>query len=102
MAEANSSDTESFHNWSTNSRWLVFSSRRDDGLFSRPYFCHVDAGGHVAKPFMLPQRHPKEYYDESVYSFNTPDFTKAKVEFDSHEAGCEISSDKRIEVTVRP
>ena len=51
---------------------------------------------------MIPQRHPKEYYDESVYSFNTPDFTKAKVEFDAHEAGREISSDKRIEVTVRP
>ena len=31
MEEANSEDTESFHNWSTSSRWLVLSSRRDDG-----------------------------------------------------------------------
>jgi len=54
MTEANSEDTESFHNWSTNSRWLVFSSRRDDGLFTRPYFCHVDANGVVGKAFMLP------------------------------------------------
>ena len=54
MKGANSEDTESFHNWSTNSRWLVLSSRRDDGLYTRPYFCHIDAEGNVTKAFMLP------------------------------------------------
>ena len=28
IKEVNSDDTESFHNWSSNSRWFVFSSRR--------------------------------------------------------------------------
>lgn len=54
MAGANSKDTESFHNWSTNSRWLVLSSRRDDGLYTRPYFCHVDSKGNVSKAFYNP------------------------------------------------
>ena len=61
MDGANSKDTESFHNWSTNSRWLVVSSRRDDGLFTRPYFCHVDKDGNVTKAFMLPQRNPRRF-----------------------------------------
>ena len=51
---------------------------------------------------MLPQRNPKEYYEESIYSFNTPDFTKTKVEFDAYHAGLEITSDKRVETKVRP
>ena len=51
-------------------------------------------------PFLLPQRHPKEYYEESIFSFNVPDFTKTKVEFDAFEAGREIVSDKRIETKV--
>ena len=31
LDKANSTDAESFHNWSLNSRWIVFTSRRDDG-----------------------------------------------------------------------
>ena len=50
---------------------------------------------------MLPQRHPKEYYSENIYSFNVPDFTKTKVDFDAYEAGREIASDKRVETMVR-
>ena len=49
---------------------------------------------------MLPQRNPKAYYSESIYSFNVPDFTKSKVDFDAYEAGLEIASDKRIETKV--
>ncbi len=69
MDGANSEDTESFHNWSTNSRWLVVSSRRDDGLFTRPYFCHVDTDGKVTKAFMLPQRNPRQFYRGRFMSF---------------------------------
>src|SRR5690606_16260105 len=29
----NSDDVESYHSWSSNSHWFVFSSRRDDGLY---------------------------------------------------------------------
>ena len=40
--EINSDQTESYHTWSSNNRWLVFSSRRLDGLHTRPYFSHMD------------------------------------------------------------
>ena len=101
LKEINSDKADSYHNWNLNSHWVVFTSRRDDGLYSRLYLACVDYKGRFSKPFMLPQRHPLEYYSESLYSFNVPDFTKTKVEFDADEAGREIQSDKRVETKVK-
>ena len=101
MTAANSDDTESFHNWSANSRWLVFSSRRDDGLFTRPYFCHVDAKGRVTKAFMLPQRNPRRFYRDRFLSFNVPEFIIAPTRFDCRQATRLINDDFRQSMGVR-
>ena len=101
MTGANSDDTESFHNWSTNSRWLVLSSRRDDGLFTRPYFCHVDAQGVVSKAFMLPQRNPRRFYRDRFLSFNVPDFIIAPTRFDGQKACRLINDDSRKPFGIR-
>lgn len=101
LEAANSSDTDSWHNWSTNSRWIVFASRRDGGLYTRLYMAAVDGSGHAGKPFLLPQKNPAEYYEALFDSYNTPDFTKAKVEFDARSAGDEIMSGRRVETRVR-
>ena len=101
MTEANSDDTESFHNWSTNSRWLVLSSRRDDGLYTRPYFCHVDASGQVSKAFMLPQRNPRRFYCDRFLSFNVPDFIIAPTRFDGRNASRIINDVSRKDFGVR-
>ena len=101
MDEANSEDTESFHNWSTNSRWLLFSSRRDDGLFTRPYFCHVDAEGNVTKAFMLPQRNPRRFYRDRFFSFNAPDFIICPTRFDGDKASRIINDEFRKDFGVR-
>ena len=100
LKEINSPDADSYHNWNVNSHWVVFTSRRDDGLYSRLYLTSVDEQGRFSKPFLLPQRHPKEYYEESIYSFNVPDFTKTKVDFNAYRAGREIASDRRLETKV--
>ena len=34
LQEINSPDTESYHSWSSNGKWVVFSSRRDDGTYT--------------------------------------------------------------------
>ena len=73
MDELNSSDTESYHSWSSNGRWVIFSSRRTDGNFTRPFLAHVDADGHGSKPFELPQRDPV-YHRELMKSYNIPEF----------------------------
>jgi hypothetical protein len=101
MNEINSDKADSYHNWNVNSHWIVFTSRRDDGLYSRLYLASIDDKGQLSKPFLLPQRNPQEYYSESLFSFNTPDFTKTKVNFDAFEAGIEIASDKRTDTKVK-
>ena len=101
MDGANSEDTESFHNWSTNSRWMVLSSRRDDGLFTRPYFCHIDAEGRVSKAFMLPQRNPRHFYRDRFFSFNVPDFITRPTRFDGDKASRIINDEFRKDFNVR-
>jgi hypothetical protein len=76
--EVNSPSVESFHNWSSNGRWIVVSSRRDDGNFTRPFFAHVDADGHATKPFELPTDDPN-YHREFMKSYNVPEFMRGPV-----------------------
>ena len=78
LEEVNSPDVESYHSWSDNSRWFVFSSRRDDGLYTRPYFAYVSEEGKIGKPFMLPQRE-RDYYEDSMWSYNIPEFVSGKI-----------------------
>ena len=101
LTQANSSDTESFHNWNSNSRWIVFSSRRHDSMTSLAYFAHIDTLGNASKPFLLPQRNPREFYTNSLHSFNTPDFTTDKVYIDPRATYDEVFSDERTQVTIK-
>ncbi len=79
MNALNSGDAESYHSWGSNSRWLAFSTRRDDGLYTKPYFSYIDADGNAHKPFLLPQKDPKEFYDMRMVAFNLPELVKGKV-----------------------
>lgn len=101
MPKANSDDTESFHNWSSNSRWVVFSSRRNDGLYTRLYFSHIDQEGNDTKPFLLPQANPRRYYDELFTSYNVPDFVTSAVNFDDVRAEDLINATNRVQMKVR-
>lgn len=101
LDEINSNRADSYHNWNDNSHWIVFTSRRGDGLHSRLYLSSLDKDGKFTKPFLLPQRNPWHYESHSIQSFNTPDFTKSPVSFDSHRAAHEIMSDQRVETRVK-
>lgn len=75
IEEINSSDEpDSYHSWSSSGRWVLFSSRRDDGSYTRLYITHFDADGSFSKPFMLPQRDPVETLT-TMRSYNVPEFT---------------------------
>ncbi|MGM9759574.1 MAG: hypothetical protein ACI30I_05600 [Parabacteroides sp.] len=84
LEQANSEDVESYHSWSSNSRWVVFSSRRLDGLYTRPFFAYVNHKGEVSKPFLLPQE-KCDFYDRCMKSFNIPEFIKGPVQINSYE-----------------
>jgi len=101
LTEVNSQQSESYHNWSENSRWFVFSSKREDGMYTKLYLATIDGRGRVSKPFLLPQRHPRKYYRELMDAYNCPDFTKTRVELDAHEAYRQVFENKREQVKIR-
>lgn len=78
LQKANSPHAESFHNWSSNGKWIIFSSRRTDGVYTRLFFAHVDADGNASKAFELPQADP-DYHRQFLKSYNIPEFMKGPV-----------------------
>jgi len=75
----NSSFTDSYHSWSSNGRWLAFSSKRIDGLTARFYFSYIDSEGNASRPFIMPQKDPG-FYDRFLKSFNVPEFSTFEVD----------------------
>lgn len=74
----NSEFSESWHSWSSNSRWIAFSSRRRGGTFTRCYLSYVDETGKAHKPFILPQSDP-EFYDSYLKTFSVPELVAGPV-----------------------
>ncbi len=101
LKAVNSSKSESYHNWSSNSRWFVFSSKRGDGNYTRLYLSSIDDKGNATKPFLLPQRNPWKYYHGLFDAYNVPDFTKTKVNLDIRETRNQIFSNERPKVRLR-
>lgn len=84
LAAVNSDRSDTYHSWSSNSRWFVFASKRGDGQYGKPYFAYVDENGHVSKPFVLPQENPA-HYDETLKSYNIPELSPTSVPFDAYD-----------------
>lgn len=102
MEGVNNEDAaDSYHNWSSNSRWFVFGSRRDDRTHTRAYICHIDAEGIPGRPFLLPQKDPRTYYDSMLMSYNIPEFVTAPVAFDHHKAWRLLKRGKKIPFQYR-
>ena len=68
----NTDRAESYHSWSSNSRWFVFSSKRMDGFLTRLFLCYVDREGRAHKPFLLPQEDPA-FYESHIRIYNVPE-----------------------------
>ena len=73
LSNANSDRSESYHSWSSNSRWIIFSSRREDGQYTHPYIAYVDKDGIDSKAFIMPQEDPA-HYAGMMKSYNVPEF----------------------------
>jgi hypothetical protein len=75
----NSPQCDSWHCWSSNGRWFVFSSKRRDGLLAKPYFSYFDAAGKAHKPFVLPQQDP-DFYESFTKNYNVPELLARRIE----------------------
>lgn len=78
LTAANSPEADSYHAWSSNGRWIVFASRRDDKGYSRVYISYFDSQGHAHRPIMLPQRRAI-HNTLLLKSYNVPELVKRGV-----------------------
>ena len=101
LEAANSPDTDSFHSWSSSGRWMVFSSRRGDGLYTRPYFTYINEKGEASKPFLLPQKDPVAYYKRLMDSYNIPAFMNGPLKMSKHKIVSEIRESSGVDVKAK-
>lgn len=95
MAIVNSPDVESYHSWSSNGRWFIFSSRRIDGSYTRFYISYFDKNGMAQKPFILPQKY-SEFYKQFLKSYNLPEFMVAPVNYSYRDFAIDGSGKRAI------
>lgn len=95
----NSEYNESWHSWSKNGRWILFSSKRGGGIFTRLYLSYVDSAGNAHKPFLLPQSDPA-FYDSFIKCYNVPEFAVAPVRFSERQLLKAIRTRNKITVPV--
>ena len=77
--EINSDRTDSWHCWSSDNRWIVFASKRLDGLFARNFFSYIDENGRAHKLLLLPQKDPT-FYDSLIRTYTNPELVKEPVQ----------------------
>lgn len=101
LKEANAYGPDSYHSWSSNGRWIAFSSRRDDGSYTRIYLTYFDRMGKAHKAFMIPQADP----EQDIFllkSYNVPELTRASCAFSEEALRQAIESPDAKEATYTP
>jgi hypothetical protein len=98
-AQINSKWSESWHSWSHEGHWFVFTAKRGDGFFARLYLSYVDDTGKAHKPIIVPQKDPA-LYDSLIKSCNTPELIIEPVQVPPRKLARAVHSPDRTEVTM--
>ena len=88
----NSPFSDSYPSFSSNGRWIMTASRRDDGNYTRPYISYFDAQGKCHKAFAVPQKDP-ERNTLLLRSYNRPEFMKEKVKITPQQFATKAQED---------
>lgn len=99
--ELNSEACESWLSWSSNSRWVVFSSKRLAPLYNRPFISHVSASGECSKPFVLPQQDP-EFYSSLINTYTMPTLLTGSIQVPTASLIEALKSSKRPSLITPP
>ena len=103
LEEANSDASESWHSFSSNGRWIAFSSKRLSHIFTRTYLAYLDEHGHVHKPIVLPQKNPW-FYDSCLWTFSVPELVTEPVRVNRRALAKAVrdteSGDVRMPITM--
>ncbi len=97
--DINSDQSDAYHSFSSNSRWIVFSSKRGKGPFTRPYICSIDQQGRTTKPFVLPQKDP-EFLDNCLDTYTVPELAVEPVTIKANALAKLIRSSQNLNVDI--
>lgn len=97
----NAYGADTYHSWSSNSRWVVFASKRDDMVYGRPYVAYIGPDGHTGKPFLLPQKDP-DIYSTTVKSFNLPELYCQPESYNSRDIASFYNRVENVQVEYKP
>ena len=100
MTGTNAWRADTYHSWSSNSRWITFASKRDDNVYGRPYMVFVNEDGKTGKAFLLPQKDPYVYYT-TLKSFNLPELYTAKEEYNARTVARIYNSTQSVKVAYK-
>lgn len=92
---------QGWHAWSSEGKWLVFSSSRDTGLFTRPYLTYVDDEGRAHKPVLLPVEDPAELRLDP-FMYDVPEFVDEPVRVTARSLAHAIRSGTPLKVNAKP
>jgi len=93
--EINSDKSESWHSFSSNGRWIAFSSKRRGGVFTRTYISYVDRQGKVYNPMLLPQKDPT-YYDSCLWTYSVPELIQEPLTVKKERLGRVVRGTRKI------
>jgi hypothetical protein len=97
--DINSDASESWHGFSSNGRWIAFSSKRDSHIFTRTYLAYLDEQGQVHKPTVLPQKDPR-YYESCLWTFSVPELVTEPVRLRAEALGRVIRRGRQISLPM--
>lgn len=97
----NAFGADTYHSWSSNSRWVVFASKRDDMVYGRPYIAYIGPDGKTGKPFLLPQKDPDKYLT-TLKSFNLPELYTIPEVYDARDVASFYNSVTPEQVQYKP
>ena len=101
MSKVNAYGADSYHSWSSNSRWIVFASKRDDLVYGRPYIAYIGPDGTIGKPFLLPQKDPDKY-TTMLKSFNLPELYAIPEVYNARRSANFYKDVQAVQVQYKP
>jgi len=91
--------SQSWHSFSSNSRWLAYSSKQQNGLFTRIYLAYIDENGQSQKSFIVPQKNPLRY-DSTIESLSFPELTTGPMRISAGQLAAAIRNSNQIKVDI--
>ena len=101
LSKVNAYGADTYHSWSSNSRWVVFASKRDDLVYGRPYIVYIGPDGSTGKPFLLPQKDPDKY-SKMLKSFNLPELYTIPEVYNARQVATFYKDVKTEQVQYKP